>query len=308
MRILLTGAAGQLGKELYPRLSQLGEVIAVDHKAHKTDSFQCLGLDLSDEGRLETLLNRQDPDIIVNAAAYTAVDRSENEPELTFAVNSKAPGRIARWVARNKRALLHYSTDYVFDGGTRQPYVESDRPSPLNTYGESKLAGELAIAASGCRHVILRSSWVYSSHGNNFVLSMLQLARRGLNLQVIDDQIGRPTWARNLAAASSEVIRCALLSRKPAKANIYHCCDRDMMSWYDFAVLVFDSAARLGLVEQAPDLNRVSSDQYPQAARRPGWSVLDCSALTRDFNIQPSGVRESLLECLKELPPHEPSR
>ena len=167
MKILLTGASGQLGNELYPRLSSFGEVTAVDIDCSNSNAETCQQLNLGDSAALEVMLNRLQPDLIVNAAAFTAVDKAEDETELAFRINAKVPGRIAKWSQRNECALLHYSTDYVFDGSSKRPYKESDSPSPLSIYGESKLAGELAIQASGCQHLIIRTSWVYSSHGNN---------------------------------------------------------------------------------------------------------------------------------------------
>ena len=304
MKILLTGAAGQLGSALFPMLSQLGDVLAVDQQSSSPD-VPVQHMDVSDAGSLETCLNRNDPDLVVNAAAYTSVDRAESEPERAFAVNATAPGRMARWAQRNGKALLHYSTDYVFDGASGEPYVESDPATPLNTYGESKLAGERAISASGCRHIILRSSWVYSAHGNNFVLSMLQLARGRHALNVVDDQVGCPTWAGNLAAASTEVIRQALTGASAKTRGIYHYCDRDMLSWYDFAQRVFTMAHEFGLIRNLPELHRVGSDAYPQVAHRPVWSVLECSALEKRFGIKPVPLDASLKKCLEEMLAHD---
>jgi len=301
LKILLTGAAGQLGQELYPRLSALGEVIAVDRSPGDGPGRPWLQLELADEGRLETLLNRNEPDLVVNAAAYTAVDRAEKEPEQAFQVNANAPGRMARWAARHQRAMLHYSTDYVFDGQLDRPYRESDLPAPLNRYGESKYAGERAIQASGCRHVILRSSWIYSDHGKNFVLTMLDLARRQLPLKVVGDQVGCPTWARNLANYSMQVVRAGLIGHRSLPSSVYHACDADPTSWYDFATLVFRTAVGLGMLEREPQLARITSEEFPQLATRPRWSVLDTAKLRSDLRIAPAGLEASLTACMQEM-------
>ena len=304
MKILLTGAAGQLGNELYPRLARLGEVTAVDLNCQHSNAEHCRKLDLGDPNAMEIMLNRLQADLIVNAAAFTAVDKAEEDPELAFRINAEAPGRMARWAQRNECALLHYSTDYVFDGTATQPYIESDPPSPLSIYGESKLAGEKAIEASGCEHLIVRTSWVYSAHGNNFVLSMLNLARRRLSLSIVDDQTGCPTWARNLAKASVLLIQSGLEPSTVGNGNIYHYCDSDVVSWHDFAELIFRTAVELNLLEASPKLKRVTSGEYPQVAVRPKYSVLDTSAV-RHAGIEPASLAESVYECMKELVKNE---
>ena len=300
MKILLTGAAGQLGNELYPRLAALGEVFPADLDCRNSKAENCQRIDLGDPGALETMLNRLQPELIVNAAAFTAVDRAEDENELAFRINAEAPGRIARWVNRNDSCLVHYSTDYVFDGTSKKPYTEADEPSPLNTYGESKLAGEHAIEASGCRHLILRTSWVYSGHGSNFVLSMLKLAGRDLQLSVVDDQVGCPTWARNLARASGHLIRSGIKKNHVGAGNVYNYCDNDASSWYDFAQLVFKTAVNVQLLDKAPELKRISSGEYQQVARRPMYSVLDTRAI-QALGVVPAKLAQSLHECMTEL-------
>lgn len=305
LNILLTGAAGQLGQELRPLLSRIGKVTCVDRERGDADAGHWVRLDLSDEGQVEVLLNRSQPDLIINAAAYTAVDQAERETDLAFRVNARAPARMARWAQRHDRGLLHFSTDYVFDGQGDRPYRESDLPLPLNAYGESKLAGEAAIQASGCRHVILRSSWIYSTHGKNFVLTMLDLARRQPHLKVVSDQVGCPTWARNLAEYSMAAIQAGLIRRKPLPSGLYHCCDADAVSWHDFARQVFETAAELGILESVPALEAVTSQEYPQIARRPRYSVLDTAAARRDWRLEPAGLSASLQACLGEYRNHE---
>ncbi|MDT8322155.1 MAG: dTDP-4-dehydrorhamnose reductase [Xanthomonadales bacterium] len=300
MNILLAGASGQLGQELLPKLQLLGRVISVDRQFSEPGEGQ-IEQDLADLNRVEILLNRSRPDLVVNAAAYTAVDRAESDPFPAFRVNAELPGCLARWVERNDRLLLHYSTDYVFDGESDRPYVEQDLTGPRNVYGESKLAGEWAIAASRCRYLLLRTSWVYSSHGNNFVLSMLRLASERSALSVVSDQIGCPTWARNLARVSVQLVEAVRARPADVAWGIYHYCDASALSWYDFARAIFGMAAELGLLARLPDMTAVNSVEYPQVAERPLYSVLDTSAIGRAFAVQPASLKPSLRACLEEL-------
>ena len=306
MKILLAGASGQLGQELLPLLARYGEVSAVDLLVEPPLSPERIRMDLSDLNRVEILLNRLQPDLVVNAAAYTAVDRAEDESVLAFRMNADLPGCMARWAERNGVFLFHYSTDYVFDGEKGQPYDENDETGPLNVYGESKLAGEWAIAASNCRHVILRTSWVYSGHGSNFVLSMLRLARERPSLNIVSDQTGCPTWARNLAQVSGDIIG-QLLKKKSdtSRDGLYHYCDSTVTSWYDFAHLIFSIAEELGLLENQPETTAVESSEFPQIAQRPAFSVLDTSTVRQAFEIQRGELNESLELCLRELRNHD---
>lgn len=301
MTILLTGAAGQLGQELLPRLSRLGEVFAVDRTA--LPGVRNLHVqDLGDLNQVEILLNRVRPDVIVNAAAYTAVDLAEDNSELAFQVNQRLPERLAQWCSLNNRVLFHYSTDYVFNGKSDRPYAESDPTGPLGVYGESKLAGEQSIAQSGCRHVILRTSWVYSGHGNNFLLTMLKLARSRPSLSIVDDQVGRPTWARNLAAVTGNLV--AQLFSESAEAGpsgTYHYCDRDIVSWHEFAKEIFSVALETGLLESTPQTIAVPSAEFPQKAERPLYSVLDTARIEDQCGVSPAGLRQSLASCIKEI-------
>ena len=201
---------------------------------------------------------------------------------------------------QNECALIHYSTDYVFDGTSSRPYKETDEPSPLSIYGESKLAGEKAIEASKCQHLIIRTSWVYSAHGSNFVLSMLKLARNRLELSVVDDQYGCPTWARNLASATCHLVQSGMEPGSVGNGNIYHYCDADRTSWFDFAQLVFKTAVELGLLDETPELKRVSSGAYPQIASRPLYSVLDNHSI-RESGFDPASLADSLKACMMEM-------
>jgi dTDP-4-dehydrorhamnose reductase len=301
MNILLTGAAGQLGQELLPRLEKQGAVTCIDRVVAPGDQ-QTLRQDLADLNQVEILMNRMRPDLIINAAAYTAVDQAETDSEPAFRINAELPGCLARWAQRNDSLLLHYSTDYVFSGEASEPYREDAATGPLSVYGESKLAGEWAITASGCRYVVLRTSWVYSAHGNNFVLTMLRLARERPSLSIVADQIGCPTWARNLARVSATVLE--QVTADPAGFNrwgIWHYCDRDAVTWYDFAQAIFSVALENGLLTRLPDMIRVPTSGFPQAATRPLYSVLDTSAIRKDFGIEPAGLEASLRGCIGEI-------
>lgn len=301
MNILLTGAAGQLGNELLPLLSTRGTVTATDLAIPRVSSTRWVKLDISNAEKLESLLNQVHPELIVNTAAFTAVDAAEAATDTAFAVNAALPERLANWARQNHARLLHYSTDYIFNGESTMPYLETDLPDPQNIYGESKLEGERVIQASGCRHAILRTSWVYSSHGKNFVLSMLELARRGLSLNIVDDQRGCPTWARNLALASDSVIESWQTRVSGTPDGVFHYCDDRDLSWYDFALAIFRMAVKTGLLEKEPDLTPVSGSEFPQPAKRPKWSVLDTRRIADIFNIQAASFEQSLQAVLGEL-------
>jgi dTDP-4-dehydrorhamnose reductase len=305
MKILLTGASGQLGQELRPQMQQLGCVSQVDQFV-EPGNRETLEQDLGDLNRVEILLNRMRPDIIVNAAAYTAVDRAEDDTETAFRVNAELPGCLARWSERNGRLLLHYSTDFVFSGDANRPYTEQDPTGPLGVYGKSKLAGEWAIAATRCRHVILRTSWVYSGHGNNFVLTMLRLARERPSLSIVSDQTGCPTWARNLAGVTRKVIsHLASDENHTLEQGLYHYCDGDAVSWYEFAHAIFSAATRAGLLQQMPEMTAVRSSDFPQKAERPLYSVLDTSKIRKAFGVGPAGLKQALQSCIDELVENE---
>jgi dTDP-4-dehydrorhamnose reductase len=300
VRILLTGAAGQLGRELAPRLAQYGDVVGVDRAI--APAAGSVRQDLGDAAGVEALLERVRPSLLVNAAAHTAVDRAESERDAAFRLNAELPAWLGRWARANDAPLLHYSTDYVFSGAARRPYTEDESPAPLNVYGESKLAGERDLAATGCRHVILRTSWVYSSHGHNFVLTMLRLAAERDVLEVVDDQSGRPTWARSLARVSSRVVeRWRAGSSGTPLDGLYHYCDATAVTWHGFADRILRIGQRLGLLDRLPELRAVGSDRFEQAARRPAYSVLDTARIEQALALRPAGLDESLEGCLEDL-------
>jgi dTDP-4-dehydrorhamnose reductase len=306
MKILITGASGQLGTELRPELRDQAMIFSTDFIQPNDEVERFIPLDLSEAGKVESLLNEMQPQVIVNTAAYTAVDKAESEAALAMKINADVPALLARWASRNDAFLLHYSTDYVFDGKSTRPYLESDTPAPLNAYGDSKLAGERAILASGCRHVILRTSWIYSAHGNNFVRTMLRLAKERSHLNIVNDQLGCPTWARNLARVTAMVIKQMAKNpegggRDEPESGLYHYCDRPACTWYDFAKSIFRAAESNGLLDRCPQVQPVTSDQFQTAAIRPRNSVLDTGKIEATFGIEPADLKSSLWACLEEL-------
>lgn len=285
MKILLTGCAGQLGRELKRSLACLGEVIACDRSQ----------LDLARADPLRAALRSIAPAVIINAAAYTAVDKAEAEPGLADTINSLAPGILAEEARRLDALLIHYSTDYVFDGSKATAYTEDDAPAPLSAYGRSKLGGERAIAAAGGRHLIFRTSWVYGLHGANFMKTMLRLARERNELRVVGDQVGAPTWSRHLADATSHV-----LARKEIPDGLYHLAAAGETSWHGYAEAIFGEALRAGLLENIPVVNRIASADFPLPAARPANSRLDCSRFRRDFGLALPDWRTGLIDCLAD--------
>ena len=289
MKILLTGCKGQLGRELKRSLACLGEVVDCDRQQ----------LDFANLDALRQALRAIAPDAIVNAAAYTAVDKAETETALAHAVNATAPGILAEETQRLGAMLIHYSTDYVFDGAKPEPYAEDDAPAPLSAYGRSKLAGEQAIAATQCRHLVLRTSWVYGLHGANFMKTMLRLGRRscetGDELRVVGDQFGAPTWTRHLADATA-----LILARREIPHGLYHLAAAGATSWHGYAEAIFAEAQRAGLLEKSPTVRRIATADYPLPAPRPANSRLDCSRFKRDFGLTLPDWRTGLIDCLAD--------
>lgn len=295
MRILLTGITGQLGRALTPLLKARGELIAAPRST----------LDLSRPDDLAMQLDRLAPDLIVNPAAWTAVDAAEEHLAEAMAVNARAPAAMADWAGRNDRTLVHFSTDYVFDGRKGSAYLETDATGPLNAYGRSKLEGERAVLASGARHLVLRSSWIYAPAGANFVLTMLRLARQGRALRVVSDQVGSPTSADSLARATVAAIDRELPSRQTPGGNLYHCVDRGAVSWFEFARLIFSGAVGQGLLAAMPDVSETDSEGFPQPARRPAFSPLDNTLFEQASGHVMPTLDASLAACLKEIRQYE---
>jgi dTDP-4-dehydrorhamnose reductase len=277
-RILLLGKNGQVGWELQRALLPLGAVIALDRRQ----------LDLSDPDRVRAVLRETEPDLIVNAAAYTAVDRAEEEPELAMAVNGVAPGILAEEAERQHAALIHYSTAHVFDGEGTVPYTEKHEPNPPNAYGKTKLAGERAIQNTGVPHLILRTGWVYGMRGKNFLLTILRLARERKELKVVDDQIGTPTWCRAIAEATAQILAQSkgdFADLLGEHGGLYHLTAGGETSWYGFAraIVELDPNRAEQILE---GLKPIPTSEYPTPARRPAYLTLENEELNRRFGLK----------------------
>ena len=275
MKILLLGKSGQVGNALMPLLTRLAQ-------STEAGALVALGradVDLSDAAALAQAVQQVQPALIVNAAAHTAVDRAETEPDIAFAINARAPGVLAQQAANLNALLVHYSTDYVFDGSQQTPYRESDPTHPLGVYGQSKLAGEQAVQASGCRHLLLRTSWVYDNTGRNFLTTMLRLAKQHGKLRVVGDQHGSPTSAAMIAETSLRLIR-SMLNQPAMEGGLYHLTAQGQTTWHGFAQAIMRKAALDVPIEA------ITTADYPTPARRPAYSVLDCSKLQSEFNYR----------------------
>ena len=290
-KILLTGANGQVGWELQRSLSSLGEVVALDSQA----------LNLADADALRAKVREIAPQLIVNAAAYTAVDKAEGDVEKAHAVNATAPGILAEEAATSGALLVHYSTDYVFDGNGTTPWREDDACGPLNVYGETKLAGERLIQASGCRHLIFRTSWVYGARGSNFLLTMRRLMRERPELKIVDDQIGAPTWCRDLAEATAQVLSQLLsplsTTESAAPWGIYHMSNVGETSWHGFAqaIQMLDADATSAGARLIP----IPGSEYPTPAKRPLNSRLNHAKLENIFGLKLQHWQTALALCMK---------
>lgn len=294
MKILLLGKNGQVGWQLQRALAPLGEIVALERKD--------AGGDLADPQGLAAAVRAAKPQVIVNAAAYTAVDKAESEPQLARLINTEAPAALAREAAASGALLVHYSTDYVFDGSGSAPWQESDATGPLNVYGATKLAGEQAIAASGCAHLTFRTSWVYAAHGDNFIKTMLRLATTRERLTVIDDQKGAPTGAELIADVTAHAISQTL--QQPAKAGLYHLTAAGEASWFDYAQYVLALARQArpqGVKTAAGGVQPIASSQYPAAARRPLNSRLDTRRLQAAFGLQMPPWQQGVTRVLREI-------
>ena len=294
MKILLLGKNGQVGWQLQRALAPLGEIVALERKD--------AGGDLADPQGLAAAVRTAKPQVIVNAAAYTAVDKAESEPQLARLINTEAPAALAREAAASGALLVHYSTDYVFDGSGSAPWQESDATGPLNVYGATKLAGEQTIAASGCAHLTFRTSWVYAAHGDNFIKTMLRLAATRERLTVIDDQKGAPTGAELIADVTAHAISQTL--QQPAKAGLYHLTAAGEASWFDYAQYVLALARQArpqGVKTAAGGVQPIASSQYPAAARRPLNSRLDTRRLQAAFGLQMPPWQQGVTRVLREI-------
>jgi dTDP-4-dehydrorhamnose reductase len=303
LRLLITGSTGQIGWQLQRTLAPLGEVIACTRTQ----------LDLADPEAAAKFVRELAPDVVVNAAAYTAVDKAESEPERAHTINAAAPGRIAEELARTGGLLVHYSTDYVFDGAKAGPYVEADRTAPLNVYGRTKLAGEQLISASGCAHLILRTTWIYDIRGKNFLRTALRLAREREELRMVGDQHGAPTWARAIAEGTAQIVaRCA--QRRDSSGwgdgGVFHLTAAGETTWAGFAEQIledYDSLAswpadtgEYGSPLMAKRVVPITSDQFSAPARRPLNSVLSNAKLQSIFGLQLPDWRVQLRLALQD--------
>lgn len=289
MKILLTGKNGQLGWELARTLMTLGDVTVVGRSQ----------MDMSNPGSVRDMVRAAQPDVIVNAAAYTAVDKAESEKDIAMAVNAHAPGVMAEEAKKTGALMIHYSTDYVFDGGKKTaPYTEDDEVNPLGQYGITKLEGERAVAASGARHFIFRSSWVYGGRGHNFLLTMLKLARDRSQIKVVDDQTGSPTWCRALAEATAQVV--ANVSGRGGAVydgawGVYNMACGGQTTWREFASAIFE---KTGSPTKAIP---ITTAEYPTPARRPTYSVLSTRKLEQTFGVAMPHWERALELCVEDM-------
>ena len=285
MKILITGQHGQVSRELQLRLQGLGELIVLGRDQ----------LDLADADQIRQQVRAHRPGLIINAAAHTAVDLAESEPDAAFAINAIAPGILAEEAKALGIPLIHYSTDYVFDGSKPAPYTETDTPNPLGVYGQSKLAGEQAITAVGGKHLILRTSWVYSNHGKNFLLTMHRLLQEKPQMRIVADQIGAPTWAGSIANSTRTLIE-RWQAGEQGEWGIYHLTAGGETSWFGFAQAIGEHLREQG--KACAELEPIPSSAYPTPAKRPLNSRLDCSRLQQQWHVSQPHWQDALRVCL----------
>ena len=292
MKILVVGHRAMLAQELIPCLHHAGfDVVGCGRPE----------LDMTQAASVRAVLEEVRPDVLINSAAYTAVDRAEAEPEAAFAVNRDGVALLARACHERDIPLVHLSTDYVFDGTTTRPYREDDPTTPLGVYGSSKWEGEEAIRVCHPQHLIVRTAWLYGAHGTNFVKTMLRLARERQVLHVVNDQHGCPTWTRALAGALTMMCQCLQEDRNPAWWGTYHFCGAGQTTWYGFACAIFEEVITPASL-MAPRVEPIPTTAYPTLARRPAHAVLDCHKIQAAFGITPRLWRDSLHDCIQELP------
>lgn len=300
--ILITGRNGQVGWELERCLTGLGHIIATDRTT----------LDVADPDSIRRTIRDLRPDVIVNPAAYTAVDKAESEPDIAMQVNGIGPGIMAEEAKQLGALLVHYSTDYVFDGTKPAPYTESDEPNPINVYGKTKLAGERAIQAAGGRHLILRTSWVYGARGKNFLLTMLRLAKERDELRIVDDQSGAPTWSRTIAQITAHILarlipqsesrkgRGREQDRNADSSGVYHLTAEGAATWCRFAEAIFQLGAEKKLC-RVPAVHPIATEDYPLPASRPKNSRLDTHKLCSQFGLLLPAWDAALAQCMEEI-------
>ncbi|WP_367381305.1 dTDP-4-dehydrorhamnose reductase [Stenotrophomonas cyclobalanopsidis] len=296
MTVLVFGGNGQVGQELLRALAPLGPVLATTRSGQLPDGSACEVADFGQPDSLPALLDRLQPSVVVNAAAYTAVDRAEQDVEAAFAANAQAPGVIARWCAAHGVPIVHYSTDYVFDGQGSVPYREDEATAPLGVYGTSKRDGEEAVRAAGGRHLIFRTAWVYASHGANFLRTMLRVGAERDQLRVVADQIGTPTPAALIADVTAQA-----LQHPGQLSGTWHLTASGQTSWHGFAEAIFAEALSSGVLAKVPAVEAIPSSEYPTPAKRPAWSVLDNHRLQQDFGIVLPSWQDGLKRVMAEI-------
>jgi dTDP-4-dehydrorhamnose reductase len=302
MKILLLGANGQVGFELARSLGPLGNVVCATRDGLCETKSPCLRVDLADTASLGNALRETAADVVVNAAAYTAVDRAEDEEAIAALINHRSLETIGSWAANSGALVVHYSTDYVFDGSGSRPYRENDDVAPLGAYGRGKLAGEIALRNSGCAHLILRTAWVYGARGHNFLRTMLRVGRERDRLTVVDDQRGAPTSSRMIAEVTAQIVgRIRVSNEKSVPLGIYHLSAAGECSWHQFATSIFSRAKTAGLIERIPDVAPIKTSDYPTKARRPAYSVLDTTKLRSTFDLHPPSWEDGLDAVIGEL-------
>jgi dTDP-4-dehydrorhamnose reductase len=287
-KILLFGKVGQVGWELRRTLAPMSRLVCIDYPE----------VDFTQPDSIRTWIRETAPDIVVNAAAYTAVDKAEAESALALKINGEAPGVMAGEAEKLGSLLVHYSTDYVFDGTKTAPYVETDAPNPLGAYGRTKLAGDQAIQAAGCAYLIFRLCWVYGARGNNFLLTMQRLAHEREKLRVVRDQIGCPTWSRMIAETTAFALQQARTAEKArALSGVYHLCASGQTSWHGFASAIIDLMPAEG--KKCREVEAIASAEYPTPTRRPAYSVMSTAKLERVFGLQLPDWHDSLRQVLE---------
>ncbi len=277
MRVLITGSNGQVGHCLIERLKNKADVLGLDYE----------GLDITNRQAVRKVVKDFKPNYIINAAAHTAVDKAEQEVELSHSINCSGPQYLAHAAQEINAVMLHISTDYVFNGESEQPYVETDATDPQGVYGQTKLAGEVSVAQNCEKHLILRTAWVFGEHGNNFVKTMLRLGQTRDELSIVGDQFGGPTYAGDIAEALITMVESIEQGLQP-EWGVYHFTGMPYVSWYEFAAKIFDSAEKKGVLKNRPLLYSIPTSDYPTPAKRPANSRLECGKIDRQFGIKPS--------------------
>ena len=289
MKILVFGSNGQLGLCLKDKLdNSKNNNIFLSHK----------DVDITNFKETKDCIQEICPDIVINTAAYTNVEMSEKEPDQANYVNNLAVKNISETCKQVQAFLIHISTDYVFDGNFNSPYKENDETKPQNIYGITKLNGEQAIESSGCKYLIIRSAWIFSEYGNNFLTNMLQLGKKNKELKVVGDQMGCPTYAQDIACAINKII--SVINLDKFKSCIYHYCGNNPCSWFDFAEVIFKEASSRKI--NVPDIiYKIDTSEYPTLAKRPLFSILDCSKIYEDFGVEPSNWRNGVVDSINKL-------